>query len=322
MAQKLVLIDGNTLIHRGFHALPPLKTKAGELVNAVLGFTTVLLNIFSKEKPDYAAVALDTPAPTFRHEKFREYKATRVKAPQELYDQIPRIREIIRAFSIPIFEKDGYEADDVIASLAEKAHKIPGVKVIIVTGDRDILPLVNQKTEVIAPLTGFQKVIHYTKEVIREKYGLKPAQLVDYKALCGDPSDNIPGISGIGPKSASLLLSQFGRLEKIYQNLEKIPGNLRAKLVRDREKAFLSKELVTLVFDLPLEFDLKKCQTHQEDKNKVRALFQKLEFSRLLKKFEEMEQTGPGGAVKGSPGQERGEGKPLRKALGNQPSLF
>ncbi|MBI2459562.1 MAG: hypothetical protein HYV53_03360 [Parcubacteria group bacterium] len=206
--KKFMIIDGNALIHRSFHALPPLTTKTGEMVNAVYGFTAVLLKALREFKPDYVALTLDRKEKTFRHERFAGYKATRVKAPDELYAQIPRIKEIARVFNIPIFELAGFEADDLIGTLANKVDD--AVEKIIVTGDMDTLQLVNDHTKVFTIKRGLTDSMIYDSGAVKVRYGLSPEQMIDFKALRGDPSDNIPGVKGIGEKTAVELLQEFG----------------------------------------------------------------------------------------------------------------
>lgn len=289
MPKKLFLIDGNAILHRAYHALPKFKTSKGEITNAVFGFTSMLLRLLITRKPDYIAVTFDKKGPTFRHTEYSEYKATRVKPPQDLYDQLPRVKEIIEAFKIPIFELDGYEADDILGTLAKQAHKIPHLETYIVTGDMDTLQLVNHKTFVLTPHKGFQESIIYDEKKVEEKYGLKPDQIRDYKALHGDVSDNIPGVHGIGEKTAAELLKKFNSLEEIYKNLEKIPGKTREKLEAGKEKAFFSKKLVTIVENIPIEFNLKTCETHIYDREKLIKLFQELEFKSLLRRLDDFE---------------------------------
>lgn len=285
MMKKLILIDGNALIHRGFHAMPPLTTKKGEMVNAVFGFASMMINVMFKEKPDYMAVAFDSAKKTFRHEEYKEYKATRVKAPQELYDQIPRVKEVVEAFKIPIFEKEGFEADDLLGTLATKAKERPELVTVIVTGDMDILQLVNKQVLVAAPYKGFSETKHYGVAEVMEKLGVKPEQVVDYKALRGDASDNIPGVMGIGEKGAVNLLTRFESLKGIYENLEEVGGNLQKKLEAGREMAFLSQRLAQLVNDVEVEFKLEECSMHDYDKAAVKKLFEELNFKSLLKKL-------------------------------------
>ncbi|MBI2634898.1 hypothetical protein HYW82_04505 [Candidatus Peregrinibacteria bacterium] len=286
MSRKIVLIDGNAIIHRAFHALPPFKTSKGELVNAVYGFASVLLNILKKENPDYIAVAFDLKKKTFRHEEYKEYKATRVKAPDELYEQIPRIKELVRAFQIPIFEMEGYEADDILGTLSRQAEK-KGLIVHIVTGDLDTLQLVSGKTQVAALMQKFSEPVLYDIPKVMGRYGLTPSQIPDMKGLQGDPSDNLKGVQGIGPKTAKDLLQKYGTIENIYKNLEEIKGGVHDKLEKDKESAFLSRRLATIITDMPIELDVEACITHEYDKRTLINIFTELEFNSLLKRLNE-----------------------------------
>jgi DNA polymerase-1 len=212
---KFVIIDSNALIHRAFHALPPMTTKDGRLVNAVYGFTSVLLKVIKDFKPQYVAAAFDVAAKTFRHTDYAEYKATRVKAAQELYDQIPLVKEVLRALNIKVFEKPGYEADDVIGTLTirDEVDK-PNVESIVVTGDMDELQLVDANTKVYRLQKGMSDSLLYDTKLVKEKFGFTPAQVPDYTALAGDSSDNIPGAPGIGLKGAANILNKFANLEQ------------------------------------------------------------------------------------------------------------
>ena len=282
---KLVLIDGHALAYRAYYALPPtLSTSKGELINAVFGFTSMLLNVLRDEKPDYIAVAFDV-GKTFRHEKYKEYKAHRIEMPDELRTQMARIQEIVRALSIPIIEAEGYEADDVLGTLAQKAEK-EGAEILIVTGDTDTFQLIDEHTRVLTSRRSFSDTIVYDQEGIEERYGLQPHQLIDYKALVGDTSDNIPGVRGIGKKTATKLLQQYGSVEEIYAHLDEVKSSrFRNALEQGRESAFLSKFLATIVTDVPAELDLEACRTSEFDQDKVKELFGELEFRTLLNRL-------------------------------------
>lgn len=279
--KKLFLIDGNAIIHRSFHALPPFRTSQGELVNAVYGFASILLNILTSEKPDYIAVAFDLKGPTFRHEEYKEYKATRTKAPDELYEQIPRIKDLVRAFQIPIFEEQGFEADDVLGTLAKKADA-KDIYTYIVTGDMDTLQLVTDKTSVYSYTGKFSQPIIYNAAKVFERYGLTPAQVPDMKGLQGDSSDNIKGVAGVGAKTTKTLLQKYSSIENLYEHLDEITGSVHDKLEKDKESAFFSKKLATIVVDMDLDLDLDACTTHQYDEDTLRAIFTELEFKSLL----------------------------------------
>ncbi|MDH5662312.1 MAG: DNA polymerase I [Elusimicrobiota bacterium] len=275
--EKFYLIDGNAYIHRAFHALPPLTNSSGRMVNAVYGFTRMLLKILRQEKPDYVAVCFDFPAPTFRHKEFAEYKATRKETPDELKEQIPLAHKIVRAFNIPVFEKQGYEADDLISTLTGKASK-EGIETVIVTGDKDALQLVDDSVKVLNE----PKNILYTEKIVKENMGVSPQQITDLMGLMGDASDNVPGVLGIGPKTGTELIREFGSLENLYQNLSKVRDKLKEKLEKGKEKAFLSKRLVTLVKDVPVEVDIRQCQVGDFNREELLKLLQELEFKSLI----------------------------------------
>jgi len=284
--KKLILIDANALVHRAFHALPPLTTRSGELVNAVYGFASVLLKVINEMKPDYIAAAFDLAAPTFRHIEYEEYKAKRPKAPDELYEQIPRAKEVLKAFSIPVMEKEGFEADDLIGTLAKKFTK-QGVETLIVTGDLDTLQLVNDKIKIFTLKRGLTDTVIYGKKEVEERYGLKPNQMIDYKALRGDPSDNIPGVRGIGEKGACALLKDFGTLENIYRNLDKIKSkSIVEKLKTNKQMAFFSKRLATIQLKVPIKVNLRELDWQKNIKlNKVKELFNQLNFQTLIRRL-------------------------------------
>lgn len=300
MAEKkrLVIIDSNSVIHRAYHALPPLSTKKGEVVNAVYGFLLVFLKVIREFQPDHIIAAFDLPAPTFRHKKFEKYKAKRLPAPKELYEQIPRVKEILKAFNVSIFEKEGFEADDVIGTISRQFSRkqiIPEAEVIILSGDLDVLQLVNKKTKAYILRKGVKDTVLYDENLVREKYqGLRPNQLDDFKALRGDPSDNIPGVRGIGEKTAIQLIKQFNTLEDLYSALEKkeieINQNLRLKLEQQKEQAFFSKELVHIRRDVPIDINLEKCLWGEYDKEKVVEIFKNLEFYSLIPRLPSADQ--------------------------------
>jgi DNA polymerase-1 len=286
----LLLFDGNALVHRAFHALPPLtQPRTGELVNAVYGFASTLLKVFADFKPTHWAVAFDRPTPTFRHEMFEEYKAQRPAMPEELKSQLKKVHQLVEAFHIPVFEIDGFEADDILGTLSKQADE-QGVETIIVTGDNDMLQVVLPRVKALAPRRTFTDTILYDEEVVEQKYGIKPEQLSDLKALVGDVSDNIPGLPGIGEKTAAKLLQQYGSLRGIYDHIDDItPGKLQDTLREYRAQAFRNKELSTIVKDVPIKLDLKTCQVSHYDRNEVAKLFQELEFIKLLPRLPQIQ---------------------------------
>ncbi|MBP7811888.1 MAG: DNA polymerase I, partial [Candidatus Moranbacteria bacterium] len=283
-AKTLVLLDGNALIHRAYHALPPLTTKSGETVQAVYGFTMTLLSVLEKFHPDYIAASFDLAGPTFRDELYAEYKATRQKAPDDLYAQIPKVKEMTQAFNIPIYELAGYEADDCVGSIAKQAGVL-GVNVIIVTGDNDALQLVDEHISVFSIRKGLKDLVLYDRTAVETKYGFGPELIPDYKGLAGDTSDHIPGVPGIGVKGATDLLQEFGTLENIYTRLGDVKETLRKKLESGEESAFLSKKLGTIDTAAPVTLDLAACVTHDFEQEKVAALLRECEFFSLLKKI-------------------------------------
>ncbi len=281
-----ILFDGNALIHRAFHALPPLTvTRSGEMVNAVQGFASTLLKLLRENKPDYWAIAFDRHAPTFRHEMFEGYKAQRPKTPPELITQIERVHQLAVAFNLPIFEMDGYEADDIIGTLSRQADS-QGIRTLIVTGDNDMLQIVKPGIRVMSPRRGFADTVIYDDSGVYEKYSLNPHQLISYKALVGDTSDNIPGVKGIGDKTAVKLLQQYTDLDGIYSHIEEVePERVRALLKSNHESAIQNRKLAEIVTDVPIEFDRPSCAVSAYDRNKVVELFRELGFSTMLSRL-------------------------------------
>src|SRR3989338_9006869 len=258
--KRIIIIDSNSVIHRAFNALPPLTTKSGEMVNAVYGFLLVFLKAIKEFKPDYVAACFDFPAPTFRHEKYKEYKAKRIKAPPELYGQIPKTKEALSAFGVQVFEKKGFEADDLIGTIAELASKA-GAEIIILSGDTDNFQLINPRIKVYNLRKGVKDTVLYDENLIKEKYqGIGPEQLLDFRALKGDPSDNIPGVAGIGEKTAVGLIKEFGNLENIYDNLALIKEKTRDLLLKNKDQAFLSRELSIINKNVPIDFRPEECR--------------------------------------------------------------
>jgi len=281
--QKLMIIDGNALIHRSFHALPDTMILSnGQVINAVFGFTSVLIKALREFKPEYIVVTLDKKGPTFRHKKYKEYKANRTKAPDELYAQIPMVKEIVKSFNIPIFEKSGFEADDLIGTIAKQTKK--EIEKIIVTGDMDTLQLVNKHTLVYAMSRGVSESVLYNEEQVKEKYQLTAKQIVDYKALRGDPGDNIPGVRGVGEKTATKLLLDFKTLEGVYKNIKssKIKDRIRKLLMENKDNAFLSQDLATIDCEVEIDFDLKQAVFKELNKEKIAKTFGRFEFRSLL----------------------------------------
>ncbi|MFH1032090.1 MAG: DNA polymerase I [Chloroflexota bacterium] len=286
----LVLFDGNAIVHRAFHAFegrPLTVSKTGEVVSAVYGFASMLLKVINELKPTCYAIAFDKKAPTFRHQMYDKYKANRPPTPNELVNQLGTVRHLVEAFDIPIFELDGFEADDVLGSLSRQASE-QGVENVIVTGDADTMQLVSPTTRVLYPKPrgSFSDTALFDEAMVAEKYGVKPEHIPDLKALVGDPSDNIPGVRGIGDKTAAKLIQQFGSIEQIYAHLDEVtPPRIQALLRENEAVARQSKQLATIVKEAPVTLNLDQCQTTHFDRNKVTELFRNLEFYSLLSKL-------------------------------------
>lgn len=287
--KKLILIDGNAIFHRAYHSLPPFKTSKGEVTNAIYGFLRMLIELYKKEKPQYLGVAWDRAAPTFRHEEYKEYKAQRAAPPDDLYPQLPRLKTVLELFQIPSLEMDGYEADDILGTMAREAAATDDLQTIIVTGDKDAFQLVTDQTLVMMPISGVSQVALYNPAKVQEKMGVRPDQIIDYKALCGDNSDNIKGVPGIGPKQAQELLKTYDNLENIYHNLDALSEGQRKKLEAGKESAIQSKRLVSMQLHAPIPFHLEKFQTHRIDYTNLKNIFTELEFHSLLPKLAELE---------------------------------
>ena len=283
---SLVLIDGNSLLYRAFFALPPLTNAQGEVTNAAYGFTMMLCKVLEEEQPDMVAVAFDLPGPTFRHDLFEEYKATRRAMPDELAPQVGMAREILADMNIPIYEMQSYEADDVIGTLAARAERA-GCRVLIVTGDLDELQLVSDQVSVMLTRRGITDTKVYDKRAVEERYGLKPEQLADFRALRGDTTDNIPGVPGVGEKTASVLIGEYGSLEELLARAEEVkPPRIGAALVAHAEVARRAKDLSVIVRDLPIEFEPERLHRRPPDEKKLAELFRRLDFRTLLKRLE------------------------------------
>jgi DNA polymerase-1 len=282
--KTIVLIDGHAMIHRAFHAVPEnLTTKSGEPINATFGFTNILIKALGDVKPDYIAVTFDRAAPTFRHEQFVAYKAQRPTLPDNMRPQFGRIREVVEAFGIPIYEKDGFEADDVLGTLSVQATQ-QGVDSIILTGDMDTLQLVNEHVKVMAAKKGISEVTTYDEAAVQARYGIPPQRIPDFKGLVGDTSDNIPGVPGIGEKTASKLLAAYGDLEGVLAHIDELKSKEQRLLHDAADQARQSKFLATIVLDAPVQLDLLACRVGNIHRDKVLALFRELEFRSLIEK--------------------------------------
>lgn len=296
----LIIIDSNSIIHRAFHALPPLATKKGELVNAVYGFLLVFFKAIREFGPDFAAAAFDLPLPTFRHKKFKEYKIKRPPTPEGILFQLPKIKEVLKCFNVPVFEKEGFEADDIIGTIAKLVQKSgisSGVETIILSGDLDVLQLVDSQTKVYALRKGVKDIVLYDETLVKEKYqGICPEQIIEFKALRGDPSDNIPGVKGVGEKTAIELIKKFGSIENLYLQLERkteetksISARLKEVLLQEKEQAFLSRELSEIKRNVDIDFDLEICRWRKYEQKKVTQILEDFEFHSLVARLPRLE---------------------------------
>lgn len=296
--KKIIIIDSNSVIHRAYHALPKLTTKNGKIVNAVYGFLLVFLKAINDFKPDYVVAAFDFPAPTLRHKIYKEYKAKRPKAPEDLYAQIPLVKEFLNAFEVKTFEKEGFEADDIIGTVVNKTEKTKGkITAVILSGDSDTFQLVSPSTMIYILRKGVKDTVIYDEKIIIEKFSLTPKQLLDLKALRGDSSDNIPGVKGVGEKTARKLISEFGSLESLYEEINRgsskskeIKDKLRQLLLSSQKTAFLSKELATIEKNVPIDFDLGRCSFGNYQKPNVIEKLKNFDFYSLIKRIDSVSQ--------------------------------
>ncbi|SHH85940.1 DNA polymerase I [Caloranaerobacter azorensis DSM 13643] len=283
--KRFMVIDGNSLLHRAFHALPPLQTKDGIYTNGVYGFLTMLNKIVEEYSPEYICVVFDKKVPTFRHKEYTEYKANRAKTPDELIMQFDILKDVLKKLNITTLEIDGFEADDIAGTLASIGEK-EGLETILVTGDKDYLQLATENIKVLITRKGITNLEIYDEQTVKEKYGINPNQLIDLKGLMGDKSDNIPGVPGIGEKTGIKLIKEFGSLEGIYENLESISGKkLKERLIENRLQAFMSKKLAKIVTEVPINVDLQELRKREPDYNELIDLYRKLEFNSLLNKI-------------------------------------
>lgn len=281
--KKLVLLDSHALIHRAYHALPPMSTRDGTPTNAVFGFATMLLKVLQTLKPTHVVAAFDEKGPTFRHEEYEDYKAGRSEADDDLVEQFPIVRQLLQAFNIPVISKKRFEADDIIGTLVEKLDG--AVQKIIVTGDMDALQLVDDDTVVFTMKRGITDTITYDEAAVRERFGFGPEFVTDYKGLAGDSSDNIPGVEGIGDKTAKDLVSKYGGIEEIFEHLEELPTRAKNRLDGRQEEALFSRQLATIKKDVKVKFDLDDALFEDFDPKEVKQILIDLDFKSLLNKI-------------------------------------
>jgi DNA polymerase-1 len=300
MEKRLIIIDSNALLHRSFHALPPLMTKSGQETGAVYGYLLTLFKAITDLCPSgtspegrnalYIVACFDTKMPTFRHQMFDGYKAQRPATPTGIISQIPITKEVLDAFKIPVFAKEGVEADDLIATICAKN---PDTEIFIVSGDMDNTQLVNEKIKVYTLGKGIKDMIIYDINKVKERFGVDPGQMVDYKALMGDASDNIPGVEGIGKKTAAEIIQQYGDIKNLYEELATDTAVLKPKvkemLKKNKESALLSRQLAQMKNDVDINFKIEDCKFGPSadgfDKNKVEEIFKKLEFNSLISRL-------------------------------------
>lgn len=283
--KRIIIIDGSSLLHRAFYALPLLSTKDGIYTNGIYGFLTMLYKVQEEKKPDYICVAFDKKGPTFRHEEYDKYKAHRQSTPSELVQQFPIIREILDAMKVRHLELTGFEADDIAGTLAKMGEESL-LEVILVTGDKDYLQLATDNTKVLITRKGITELEEFDRNIIIEKYGITPEQLIDLKGLMGDQSDNIPGVPGIGEKTGLKLLKEYGTIENIYENIENISGKkLKENLIENKHLAFLSKKLGEIMTAVPMDISFEELKIAEPDWENLKRLYKELEFNSLLGKF-------------------------------------
>ncbi|OGH39155.1 MAG: hypothetical protein A3B44_01915 [Candidatus Levybacteria bacterium RIFCSPLOWO2_01_FULL_38_21] len=286
--EKFVLIDGNAIVHRAYHVMPPLTRSDGTPTGAVQGFFSMILKIIQELKPAHIAIAFDSPSPNFRKELFKEYQSQRPAMESDLSPQFGIIQGILKNARIPVYAVDGLEADDIIGTISEKA-KETGHLVYILTGDRDMLQLVNHKTKVLAPVKGISEMVLFDEGKVREKYGITPEQFVELKALMGDNSDNYPGVSGIGPKTAADLIKEYGSVDNIYKNISKIKSKnpkLAEKLEEGKSNAKLAHQLATILTDAPFAYDFSDCDMKNLDIEGFKKALEAYDFKTLPKRLD------------------------------------
>ena len=288
MTERLFVLDGPGFLFRAYHAIPFLSTSKGVPSHAVFGMSTMLWKLLREDNPEYFAVAWDPPGPTFREEKFAAYKETRAPTPDDLRTQIPLVKTLFEALRLPLLEVPGFEADDVLGTVVDRTRELP-IDLVLVTSDKDMLQLVSPRVRVFSTTgRGGDRVV-FDEAAVKAKWGVEPAQIPDILALMGDSIDNIPGVPGVGEKTAAKLIGQFGGVARLYENLSLVPGKLRETLAANRKQALLSRELATVSTRVPITVDLEAFRRREPDWERLRALWTELEFHSLLRQL-------PGGA--------------------------
>ncbi len=277
----LVIVDGHAIAHRAYHSIPPLSLN-GQPVNAIYGFYSMILSSIDQLKPDYLLVCLDSPGPTFRNEEFIGYRAKRQPADRDLITQLPLLSQTLDKTGIPNIAMGGFEADDLIGTLTKKAQKKKFIqKITIITGDKDLMQLVNKKVSLFVPIRGLSETKTYDTSGVKDKLGVNPPQVIDLKALMGDMSDSYPGVTGIGPKTATDLLEKYQNLDNIYSHLDEIGDNIKEKLIKDKENAYMSQKLATIICNIPLKFKFKTARLNNDKFLGLLSLFEEYNFKSL-----------------------------------------
>ena len=296
MEKRLIIIDSNALLHRSFHALPPLTTKSGQETGAVYGFLLTLFKAIGDLKANYVVACFDTKMPTFRHEMFKDYKAQRPATPSGIISQIPVAKEVLAAFKIPVYAQEGVEADDLIATICELTKKEKDLKVYILSGDLDNLQLVNENVKVYTLGQGIKDTVIYDINKVKERFGVEPGQMVDFKALIGDPSDNIPGVEGIGKKTAAEIIQKYGNIKNLYNELSTDTAVLKPKvkemLKQNKESALMSLKLAQMKKDVDIDFKIEDCKFGNFDQNQLEEIFKKLQFNSLINRLDQIKNYG------------------------------
>ncbi len=282
-----LIIDGHAILHRAYHALPFLTNRSGKPMNAIYGFFSMLLAVIKETQPKWLIICLDAPGPNFRHQQFVGYQAKRPPMEENLACQMKPFKKSLKTTNLAVFSKVGFEADDLIGTICEKIKKKKAVqKVIIVTGDKDLMQLVDKKVNLLVPGRGISQLNEFDPQKVEEKLGIKPTQIIDYKALMGDPSDNYPGVNGIGPKTAADLLQKYKTLDEVYNHCGELSENMRRKLKTDKKAAYLSQKLAKVLLDSPIEVSLKKAIFGKKRINALKKAFEENNFRSLVKRLE------------------------------------
>lgn len=283
-SDKLLLIDGNAIVHRAFHALPFLNNKGGAPTNAVYGFFAMVLKVMQDLESSNIIVCFDRPKPNFRQQLYAGYQSTRPKMADELSPQFKTLIDVLNKANFTVFGVDGYEADDLIGTLSREATE-QKIDTVILSGDRDLMQLINHHVKLMTPIVGVTKTVLYDEDAVHARFGLWPHQFIDYKALIGDASDNYPGVSGIGPKTAMDLINKYDTIENIYSKISDIPQKTAEKLANDAEQAMLAKKLATILLDAPVNLNPGKCKVSDIDREELLSSFIELGFHSLIKRF-------------------------------------